>query len=111
MWMLILMIISALVFGALIFCTKKQTKTRTRMSEYWCKVPWVDGDRPKINRLTLILAAIVCLIPILNIILAIVAIIKFCQQLKAPDWDNGTHLVHERLVFKNIITDWLMEEV
>ena len=46
-----------------------------------------------------------------NIIIAAIAIIKFCQQLSAPYWDSGTHLVHKRVVFKNLITDWLMEEV
>lgn len=111
MWMLILMIISALIFGALIFGTKVQTKTRSKNTEYWSKVPWVDAGKPKVTRLHLVLAIIACLIPIVNIIIATIAIIKFCQQLPAPNWDCGTHLVHKRIVFKNLITDWLMEEV
>ena len=111
MWMLILTIISALIFGALIFGTKVQTKTRSRSNEYWNKVPWVDAGKPIVTRLILVLATIVCLIPIVNIIIAAFVIIKFCQQLPAPDWDCGTHLVHKRIVFKNLITDWLMEEV
>ena len=64
MWMLILMIISALIFGALIFGTKVQTKTRSRNTEYWSKVPWVDAGKPKVTRLNLVLATIACLIPI-----------------------------------------------
>ena len=111
MWMLILFIISALIFGALIFGTKVQTKTRSRYTEYWSKVPWVDAGKPKVTRLNLVLAIIACLIPIANIILAIIIIIKFCQQLSAPDWDNGTALVHKRIVLKNPITEWLMEEI
>lgn len=111
MWMLILMIISALVFGALIFGTKIQTKTRSRNTEYWNRVPWVDAGKPKVTRLHLVLAIIACLIPIVNIIIATIVIIKFCQQLPAPDWDCGTALVHKRIVLKNPITDWLMEEV
>ena len=110
MWMLILMIISALIFGALMFCTNVQTKTRKRTSEYWNNIPWVDEGRPKWNRLTIILASIACLIPVLNIILAIFAIVVFCQRLNAPNWDCGSELVYKRLVFKNIVTDWLMEE-
>lgn len=111
MWMLILMIISALIFGALIFGTKVQTKTRSRNTEYWSKVPWVDAGKPKVTRLNLVLATIACLIPIVNIILAIIIIIIFCKQLPAPDWDCGTALVHKRIVLKNPITDWLMEEI
>lgn len=111
MWMLILTIISALIFGALIFGTKVQTKTRSRNTEYWSKVPWVDAGKPKVTRLNIVLAIIICLIPIVNVLIAIIAIVRFCQQLPAPDWDRGTHLVHERLVFKNLVTDWLMEEV
>ena len=111
MWMLILMIISALIFGALIFGTKVQTKTRSRNSEYWSKVLWVDAGKPKVTRLHLALAIIVCLIPIVNVVIAAVAIIKFCQQLSAPDRDCGTHLIHKRIVFKNLVTDWLMEEI
>lgn len=109
--MLILMINSALVFGALMFCTKVQTKTRKRITDYWSSIPWVDADKPKWNRLTLILACVVCLIPVVNIILAVNTIIWFCNQLKAPSYDMGTELVYKRLVFKNIVTDWLMEEI
>ena len=109
--MLILFIISALIFGALIFGTKVQTKTRQRDSEYWDMVPWVDAGKPKVTRLIIVLAIIACLIPVVNIIIAAIAIIKFCQQLSAPNWECGTHLVHKRVVFKNLITDWLMEEV
>ena len=109
--MLILFIISALIFGALIFGTKVQTKTRSRNSEYWDKVPWVDAGKPKVTRLIIVFAIITCLIPVVNIITTTFVIIKFCRQLPAPDWDYGTHLVHKRVVFKNLITDWLMEEV
>lgn len=109
--MLILMIISALVFGALIFCTKVQTKTRKRNTDYWSSVPWVIAGKPKWNRLTLILACVVCLIPVVNIIIAVGAIIWFCNQLSSPRSDAGLELVHKRLVFKNIVTDWLMEEI
>lgn len=109
--MLILMIISALVYGALIFCTKIQTKTRKRTTDYWSSIPWVDAGKPKWNRLTLILACIVCLIPVVNIALAVGAIIWFCNQLSSPSYDMGVELVHKRLAFKNIVTDWLMEEI
>lgn len=109
--MLVLMIISALVFGALIFCTKVQTKTRNRNTEYWEKIPWVDAGKPKWTRLILVIAGIVCLIPVVNIILSIGAIIWFCNQLSAPRYDYGVELVYKRLVFKNIVTDWLMEEI
>ena len=105
------MIISALVFGALMFCTKVQTKTRKRITDYWSSIPWVDAGKPKWKRLTLILACVVCLIPVVNIILAVGAIIRFCSQLSSPSYDVGVELVHERLVFKNIVTDWLMEEI
>ena len=111
MWMLILTIISALVFGALIFCTKVQTKTRTRLSEYWCNIPWEDAGKPKWNRLTLIVSGIICLVPVVNILGAILVFIKYCNQLNAPNWDNGRELVYKRIVFKNLVTDWLMEEV
>lgn len=111
MWMLILMIISALVFGALMFCTKVQTKTRKKITDYWSRIPWEDAGKPKWTRLTLILACVVCLIPVVNIILAVVAIIRFCSQLSAPSYDIGTELVYKRLAFKNIVTDWLMEEI
>lgn len=105
------MIISALVFGALIFCTKVQTKTRKRNTEYWENIPWVDAGKPKWTRLILIIAGIACLIPVVNIILSIGAIIRFCNQLSAPRYDHGVELVYKRLVFKNIVTDWLMEEI
>lgn len=109
--MLILMIISALVFGALMFCTKVQAKTRKRNTDYWNNVPWVDAGKPKWTRLSLILVCVVCLIPVVNIILAGVAIINFCTQLNSPRWDEGVELIYKRLVFKNIVTDWLMEEI
>ena len=105
------MIISALVFGALMFCTKVQTKTRKKTTDYWSNIPWVDAGKPKWTRLILIIAGIVCLIPVVNIVLAIGTIIWFCKQLSAPEWDDGVELVYKRLVFKNIVTDWLMEEI
>lgn len=109
--MLILFIISALIFGALIFCTKVQTKTRKRNTDYWNNVPWVDGERPKWPRLTYLLALVVSLIPILNIIMAIAVMIWFIQQCQAPCYDRGMELVYTRIMFKNIVTEWLMEEV
>lgn len=109
--MLILMIISALVFGALMFCTRVQTKTRIRIVDYWSSVPWVDVGKPKWDRFTLIFACVVCLIPVVNIFLSFVAIIWFCNQLSAPRSDYGGELVYKRLIFKNIVTDWLMEEI
>ena len=93
------------------FCTKVQTKTRKRNTEYWKNIPWVDGERPKWPRLTYLLAFIVSLIPIFNIVIAIVAIIWFINQSKAPDYDEGIELVYTRITFKNIVTDWLMEKV
>ena len=109
--MLILFIISALIFGALMFCTKVQTKTRKRNTDYWSNVPWIDGERPKWPRLTYLLAFIVSLIPVFNIVMAIVAIIWFIKQSQAPYYDEGIELVHTRLVLKNVVTDWLMEEI
>lgn len=108
--MLILMIISALIFGALMFCTKVQTKTRKKTCEYWNSVSWVDEGKPKWNRLTIILVSVACLIPVFNMALAIFAIIAFCKRLNAPCWDCGCELVYKRLIFKNKVTDWLMEE-
>lgn len=109
--MLILFIISALIFGALMFCTKVQTKTRKRNTDYWCNVPWVDGKRPKWPRLAYILAFIVSLIPIFNILITIAVIMWFNIQSKAPNYDEGVGLVHTRIMFKNIVTEWLMEEI
>lgn len=109
--MLILFIISALIFGALMFCTKVQTKTRKRNTEYWYNVPWIDGERPKWPRLTYLLAFIASLIPVLNILIAISAIIWFISQSRAPHYDAGMELVYTRIMFKNIVTEWLMEEI
>lgn len=109
--MLILFIISALVFGALMFCTKVQTKTRKRNTEYWSTVPWIDGERPKLPRLAYLLAFIISLIPVVNIVMAIAAIIWFITQSQAPCYDEGMGLVYTRIMFKNIVTEWLMEEI
>lgn len=109
--MLILFIISALIFGALMFCTKVQTKTRKRNTEYWKSIPWVDGERPKWPRLTYLLAFIVSLIPVLNILIAIAAIIWFIKQSQAPCYDEGLELEYTRIMFKNIVTEWLTEEI
>ena len=111
MWMLILFIISALIFGALMFCTKVQTKTRKRNTECWGSVPWVEGERPKWPRLVYLLAFIVSLIPILNIFIAAAVIMWFINQSKAPYLDSGMELVYTRIMFKNIVTEWLMEEI
>lgn len=109
--MLILFIISALIFGALMFCTKVQTKTRKRNTDYWDNVPWVDGERPKFPRLAYLLAFIISLIPVFNIVMALFAIIWFINQSKAPCYAEGVNLVYTRIMFKNIVTEWLMEEI
>lgn len=111
MWMLILFIISALIFGALMFCTKVQTKTRKSNLDNWSNAPWIDGKRPKWPRLTYLLAFIVSLIPVVNIIIAISVIIWFIKQSQAPDYATGIELVYTRIMFKNIVTEWLMEEI
>ena len=109
--MLILFIISALIFGALMFCTKVQTKTRKRNTEYWSDIPWIDGEKPKWPRLTYLLAFIVSLIPVFNIIIAIATITWFIKQSQAPCYAEGVKLVYTRIMFKNIVTEWLMEKI
>lgn len=93
------------------FCTKVQKKTRPNTNYYWNRLPWEDAGKPKWKRIQFILVTILCLIPVVNIVGAVAAIIVFINKLSAPSWNSTNELVYKRLVFQNIVTDWLMEEV
>ena len=77
-------IISVLIFSSLLYCSYPEIKVRRTTSSYRKNYEWeLEGDRKrhKFPLWVTLVAILICLIPVVNVILAFVAIIYYIKQL------------------------------
>lgn len=115
--MVIMFIISALIFYSLLYCSYPEIKIRRTTSSYWKNYEW-ESESDKRHKFPLwatLIAVLVCLIPVVNVILAFAAIIYYIIQSLSPDDDDGYDLEIHRYVlggkFFKFIKDLLTKDI
>ena len=105
-------IISVLIFSSLLYCSYPEIKVRRTTSSYWKNYEWeLEGDRKrhKFPLWVTLVAILICLIPVVNVILAFAAIIYYIIQSYSPDDNDGHDLEIHRYILGGKIFDPLQK--
>lgn len=113
MFAFVTMFISLIVISLIMFSTKIQRKTRKTVSDFWCNYNWETLDeRPKWPVWLVLMSYVISMVPVLNIVYAILMIVWFIKQYNDEPYSNrGGNIIAERLVFSNSFTNWLTKEI
>lgn len=116
MFWFISFIISVLILGTLMFFSYPQKRVRENTIEHWDHYSWVnDGnERAKVPLWMVIVATIICFIPVINIIVSVIMIIAYCMQLSGNSFNNGWDKVDTRIVLRApylMWFKWLTKEI
>lgn len=108
MFWFISFIISVFILGTLMFFSYPQKRVREDVIEHWDHYPWVnDGnERVKVPLWIVIIAMIICFIPVINIVVSIIAIIAYYIQYSGECSNNGWEKVDTRIVLRAPYLMW-----
>lgn len=90
------------------FFSYPQKRKRKSYTAYWNECPWVDSSdkRVPVPVWMVIIAGLVSIIPVINLILTIAAIIVYCTQYSGTSGSEGYGLEEERMVLRAPYLQW-----
>lgn len=104
-------LISVLILGTLIFCSYEQKIDRKNSYNLWKNYEWEDvsSERFKFPLWIVLVLLIGSLTPVLNLILTLIMILVYGEQLRRDAGADGMNTTARRLVVRCKGVDWLLK--
>lgn len=112
--MFILWIVSLIICITILYIlrtSKVQHRERRNSYEYWKDSTWNDLGKFVLPRVFIFLYIVVSIIPLINIICAIVSIVWLCKNLSCHSGSDSYALEEYRIVPESKLINWLFEKI